>query len=187
MATPLEIQQAAVAAIKTALPQLATCAAYAGEFSGGDLQRASVQSPAVLVACLSCTRSGDVDCGDVDWLCRYTAYCMARSSANRLDRADSALALAWSVVPALDGLRFGLTGVLPAKVTRVDNLYAENWDKASVALWAVTWEQKARIFAASDPSDEGGKTPEEIYLGQAPEIGAAHEDDYELVNKLEGV
>jgi len=178
MATPLDMQQAAVAAIKAAVPGILTCAAYAGEFSGGDLQRASVQSPAVLVACLGCARGGDVDCGDVDWLCRFTAYCMVRSSANRGDRADGALALAWKIVPAVDASRFGLTGVWPAKVTRIDNLYAADWDKASVALWAVTWEQQARLCMSEEAE---GTRPEEIWLGQAPEVGAEHVDDYARV------
>ena len=175
MATPLEIQQAAVVALKTALPDLATCAAYAGEFSGGELQRSSVVSPAVLVACLGGARDGDVDDGSVDWLFRFAAYCMTRSSAGRGRRADDALELAWSAVTALDAQRFGLTGVWPAKVVRVDNLYAEAFDKASVALWAVTWEHRARLFAEEEPA---GSRPEEIYLGMAPKIGKPHKDDY---------
>ena len=178
MATPLEIQQAAVAALKAALPKLATCAAYAGELSGGEFQRVSVPTPAVMTACLGGTRGEDVDDGSVDWLYRFVAYCMTRSAAGRGHRADEALGLAWSVVPAIDGSRFGLPGVWPAKVTRIDNLYAEGWDKASVALWAVIWEQKARLFAA-DEAD--GTVPDGIFLSRSPEIGAAHEDDYEQV------
>jgi len=175
MATPLDMLHAAVEAIKAELTGLATCAAYAGEFSGGELQRASVPAPAVLTACLGGERHEDVDDGGVDWLYRFVAYCMVRNAIGRTQRSTGALALASAVVPVVDGSRFGLSGVLPAKATRIDNLYSEGWDKASVSLWAVTWEQKARIFAEDRTS---GMAPEEIYLGMAPKIGADHEDDY---------
>ena len=176
MAAPIEIQTASVSVIKAALPELATCKEYAGEFSAGELQRASVLAPAVLVACLGGTRVGEVDDGGVDWMYRFVAYCMVRGVIDRNHRAGGALGLASAVIAAIDKKRFGLTGVWPAKVTRMENLYAEAWDKASIALWAVTWEQQARIAAVEDWVS--GVRPEEIYLGFAPEIGAAHEADY---------
>lgn len=178
-ATPLNIQRAAIEAVKAAIPTLATCAQYAGEFSGGELSRASVQSPAVLVACLGITRDSGVDCGQVDWMCRFTAYCMVRHAGGRWPRAEGALELAALVLAAVDGSRFKfLTGVWPAKVTRLDNLYAEAFDKSGVALWAVTWEQKTRL--GSDEWAESESVPTSLYIGIAPEIGAAHEDDYYL-------
>jgi hypothetical protein len=179
MATPRAIQQAATEAIHAAISSLATCAIYAGEFSGGELSRASVQSPAVLVACLGGTRERDVDCGEVDWKLRYTAYCMARNATGRGTRSIDCLALAESVISVIDGARFGLTGLFPAKCTRLDNMYAEAFDKGGVALWAVTWEQVARLGADEWSSD--GIAVSEVYLGIAPDIGAAHEDDYRQV------
>lgn len=183
MATPLHIQQAATETVDAAVPDLATCAPYAGEFSGGEIARSSVKSPAVLVACLGATRHGDVDSGQVDWQCRFAAYCMVRHAGGRAPRSVEALALAELVVAAIDGGRFGLTGVYPARVTRLDNLYAEAFDKAGVALWAVTWEQVARLGVDEWTAD--GTRPEMLFVGIAPETGLPHKDDYALIHGSE--
>lgn len=182
MATPLEIQQGAVEALGSALANLATCAIYAGEFSGGELGRSSLQSPAVLVACLGGTRERDVESGEVDWRFRFTAYCMVRNAAGRSARSVDCLGLVSLAVAAIDGARFGLAGVWQAKVTRLDNLYAEAFDKSGVALWAVTWEQVARLGV--DEWAESGSGPLSIYLGIAPDIGAAHVDDYRKIGEI---
>jgi hypothetical protein len=170
-----------VEAVKAAIPDLATCAQYAGEFSGGELGRGSVQSPAVLIACLGVTRVGDVETGEDDWLCRFTAYCMLRHAGGRWPRSEGALDLASSVVTAVNRSRFKfLKSVWPAKVTRLDNLYAEAFDKSGVALWAVTWEQKTRL--GPDDWAESVIAPRSLYFGIAPDIGVAHEDDYVRVS-----
>ncbi len=179
MATPIGIQKAAVEALTTALPGLGTCALYAGEFSGGEISRSSVTAPAALVACLGVTREGAVECGQADWRCRFTVYCMTRHAGGRSPRAAEALELAESAVAAIEGNRFGLTGLFPAQVVRMDNLYAESFDRAGVALWAVTWEQVARLGA--DEWAAEGTRPESLYVGIAPEVGLPHKDDYELV------
>jgi hypothetical protein len=46
----------------------------------------------------------------------------------------------------------------------------------------VTWEQIVRMGV--DEWTAEGVRPESLYLGFAPEIGAAHEDDYILVDQL---
>lgn len=183
MATPNQTQQAAVAYLEAQLPGLATCAAYAGEFAGTEITRASVKCPAVLVACLGVTREKEVECGQVDWRCRFAAYCLTRNAAGREQRAVSALELAEQVLAKIDKQRFGLTGVFAAKVARLDNLYAAKFDKASMAIWAVTWEQTVRL--GEDEWAAEGTRPESLYVGFAPEIGAEHEDDYVLVYQEE--
>lgn len=176
MATPAQIQNAAALHLKAALPGLRSCDIYAGEFSGGELSRASLAAPAVLVACLGATRGTDHGSGEYDFLCRYSAYCLTRHAGGREARAATALELAEAVLAQVESARFGLAGVSPAKVTRLDNLYGEAFDKAGVALWAVSWEQKALLGADIWAGD--GVLPSELFVGFAPEIGTPHEADY---------
>jgi len=182
MATPAQIQQAATDHLAAKLPGLSTCALYAGEFAGGEIARASVKSPAVLVACLSAARKADVDTGETEWTCRFAAYCLARHAGGREQRAVEALQIAEAVLGAVDGGRFGLTGVYPARATRIDNMYAAAIDRAGLALWAVTWEQIARL-GTDEWADAGASAPEWLYVGISPDIGAQHKEDYKLINE----
>jgi hypothetical protein len=50
-------------------------------------------------------------------------------------------------------------------------------EKQAVALSAVTWSQQVALRGLPEALTV---TPE-LYLGQAPRIGAAFEDDYELI------
>jgi phage gp37-like protein len=177
--TPTQLQRAAVAHLKTALPGLRTCDLYAGEFSGGELSRGSLVAPAVLVACLGATRGSEHGNGEYDFLCRYSAYCLTRHAGGRNERGMDALELAEGVLAEVEGARFGQTGCSKASVTRLDNLYGAEFDRAGVALWAVTWEQRVRLGA--DIWAEEGVLPKSLYVGIAPEIGIPHEEDYTLV------
>jgi hypothetical protein len=176
MATPMQVQQAAVAHLKAALPGLRTCELYAGEFSGGEISRASLAAPAVLVVCLGATRGQEHGNGEYDFLARFAAYCLTRHAGSRSERGVLALELAESVLAALEGGRFGLCGLSGARVARLDNLYGEAFDKAGVALWAVSWEQRLRLGA--DIWSAEGVLPQELYVGFAPEVGLPHEEDY---------
>jgi len=177
MATPSQVQQAVVDDLSANLAGLSTCAVYAGEFSGEEIPRSSLKCPAVLIACLGGTRKDEVDTGEVDWLFRFTAYCLTRHAGGREQRGALALMLAESVLQKIDGSRFGLTGVYPAGAKSVDNMYAAIFDKAGMGAWAVTWEQTLRIG-----TDEWAALPDysigAVYLGLAPEIGIPHEEDY---------
>ena len=179
MASPTRTLQAAAAHLKTSLPGLGTCALYAGELTGLDAGKpVPIAPPAVLPAFLGLIRKADVDCGQVDWQCRFCAYCLTKHAGGREHRAVTALELAEQVLAHIDGQRFGLAGLFPATVTRIDNLYSPAFDKALVAVQAVTWEQTVRMGA--DQWAAEGTRPESLYIGYSPEIGAGHEDDYIL-------
>lgn len=67
--------------------------------------------------------------------------------------------------------------LMPAEAVTEEPLVSIDANKQGLALTAVLWEQVAALspFPASEPI-----TPE-VYLGQMPQIGAAHEDDYQLI------
>ncbi|GEM_PF-1531813 len=179
MTTPTQLQAAAVSHLKSTLPGLRACDLYAGEFAGAELSRASLPAPAVLVACLGATRGGEHGNGEYDFLCRYTAYCLTRHAGGRSQRGVQAMELAEAVLAAIEGSRFGETGCHGARVTRLDNLYGQEFDRAAVAIWAVTWEQLVRL--GSDIWSGEGVLPHELYIGFTPRIGIPHEPDYFLV------
>ncbi len=152
MTTPTQLLRAVTAHLKAALPGLRTCDLYAGEFSGGELSRASLAAPAVLVACLGATRGNDHGGGLYEFDCRFTAYCLTRHAGSREERGMLALELAEAVLTEIEGNRFELDGAGFARVTRLDNLYGEAFDKAGVSLWATTWAQTV-LFTPEEPGE----------------------------------
>lgn len=179
MATPSALATAAVNHLAASLPEGVSCELYAGEFSDGEVSRASVRAPAVLVACLSVRRKDLVETEEYDFVCHLAAYCMTRHHGGRGERFLAATGLAELVAAHLEGRRFGLTGLAPARVTAMDNLYAKALDRASVALMAVTWQQVIRM--GEDVFAETGEVLDRVYAGWAPDIGTGHEHQYELV------
>ena len=75
--------------------------------------------------------------------------------------------------------RWGLDGVGPVEQVRSQNLYSGMIDKHGVALWAVSWRQSVRLRPLDEQTDY--PIPRRVYLGQAPEIGDGHAQDYDQV------
>ena len=73
-------------------------------------------------------------------------------------------------------MRLG-SGVYRASDIVADNLYGVGDAKQGVAMWAVHWTNKICLPVVK----EDGVLPSALYLSFVPDIGADHEDDYELV------
>lgn len=90
--------------------------------------------------------------------------------------------IAIQIEQALDGYEVppqALTGwdwmVSDIRLAEVETDFSPEGEKVVGAVrltYAITYETAPKL-------DEGGEPPSRVFVGQAPEIGAAHEDDYE--------
>ena len=186
--------KAVAAEIKVWIPDLRTCDVHDGRFDLAELKRRTLQTPAVLVSCLGTVSVTDQGDESLNALRHWAAFILTGTLPG-LTRGDGAR----NLVDALEILilrgvlrtdeitgeqslsnRWGLKGVGPAEQVRSQNLYGGTIDKQGVALWIVSWRQSLRLRPLQ--RDEDCPIPSELYLGQAPEIGAGHEADYKRVD-----
>ena len=69
------------------------------------------------------------------------------------------------------------TEACPAEGLAEEPLVSAESEGLAMALTAITWEQTIAL----EPWPEPQPITPELYLGQSPLIGAAHEDDYTLI------
>ncbi|WP_320055615.1 hypothetical protein [Desulfuromonas thiophila] len=139
------------------------------------LLRQKITTPAVLLEVQDISPAPKRDRG-TEQLClqvRLAARCIVETH----DAAAGlkGLELALSVALLLhQGRRFGQR-VGPALITSIDQ---DHFEPALLGylIWRVEWSHELELGASV--WDGGGLTPGEIYLGFAPRIGAAHQDDY---------
>ena len=185
---------AVAAEIKTWIPELKTCEVHNGRFDKGELMRHALRAPAVLVSCLGTASVEDRGDEGVNAQKLWAAFIVTRDLPG-LPRGEGARNLADALeLLIMRGIveedpitkeqrlanRWGLKGVGPAEQLRSQNLYGGDIDKQGAALWVVSWRQSLRIRPLSRTED--CPIPSQVYLGQAPEIGAGHEADYERVS-----
>jgi len=174
--TLTELQSAAVTAIKTAIPTLAQCEIYGGQFAGEHGNRVAIHAPAVLIAGLGARPVTDpgID-GQMDVSARFAAYAVAKYANDRQKREGGCIDLAEAVALLIHNNNFTLPGVGTAKVMQVQGMTNAAADKVGFSIWSITWEQQIRIGAAP-VSNYGPLT--DVRIGFAPNIGLGHEPDY---------
>lgn len=156
-------------AIQEHLPHLGECKSHPGRFNAAEVKRMSARTPSVRVSLLGITpgKSGN-------HLLNLAAF-IVTSDKRGLHRNDAALAIAASVIRRVRGTAWGKEPLMgEASEPTAQNLYNSEIDKNGIALWAVNWSHEFR-FGDTAPEECVLK---ELYIGIAPEVGAAHEDDY---------
>lgn len=180
MTTPIDARDAAIKAIKTALPHLRECEAHPGRFNLDELKRFLTKAPSVRVACLGIGRFEREASGMIDCDVQFAAFVLTDGSV-RLPGGAAAVNIITALVPLIDRNDWGLENVGAAVVTRAENLYGGDLDNKGVALWALTWTQTVRlgidIFGAMDLAS-GGVAPRHVYASMNPGVGASNRADY---------
>lgn len=167
------LADAAAARIHEALPGLRDCRGIAGRLDLAEIKRRGIAAPAVLVSRLgarqSQTLAGPSFLFDVD----MAAFVVTKDDLN-LSRDAAAQVITQALLGIVPDATWKLAGVGPAERVAELSLVSTDSEKNAIALWAVTWTQKVSLSGRPAPSD----ILPELYLGQAPKIGAAHEADY---------
>lgn len=176
MSQLLDLRQAVIARLKTKL-QGFSIEGHLGRFTAAELDKFLTTAPAVRVAILGLSETTDQsdDEGTVlGAVARLAVYVVTKDGADRLGRDEAAIAAVETICLEACGQRWGVPFARPARPATAQNLYSADTLAKGRALWAIDIPQPVRLeteVAALDPLTE-------IYVGMAPEIGAAHVDDY---------
>ena len=160
-------------AIRARLPELTVAEGAAGPFDLGELKARGLRAPGVIVSCLSASQgqtfSGDFTTFGLD----MAAYVFTRDGLG-LPRDIAAATICQAILGIVPGRTWGYEETGPAERVAARSLVTRAEKNAAVSLWAVTWRQPVTFVA----TPAGETVPIQLYLGQAPDIGLGHEDDY---------
>ncbi|MFO1174469.1 MAG: hypothetical protein U1E48_04585 [Paracoccaceae bacterium] len=162
--------------ISTVLPALGTCKGFAGRFDVAVLKRLGIAAPAVLVSRLGC-RQAEVMAGPHKLFEADMAAFIVTKDALGLPRDEAAQNISAVLLRLIPEKTWGQVGVGAAQKVREVGMITEASEKEAISLWAVTWMQPLALdgYLITAPQ------PIDLYVGQAPNIGAANTGSYEQV------
>lgn len=183
------LHSAIVADIKAHFPDLRTVEFYRGEGNDGD-DRKTLPVPACLLNLSEFEPSEDDDpmTGQLAVLANFEAELVIRFTTPNAKRSIRKLAASFAAWLRMrrwtdpnDPIKKLPTG--PAMVTGAyqddfSSIMPGQRDKPldQYEIWKVEWRQL--IYLGEFTWSDEGATPQTVYLGITPEIGAAHVDDY---------
>lgn len=155
------------------LPGLRQCEGMEGRFDLDELKTVTARAPAVLVARLGATTPRPLAGPHWHYHLRMAAFVVTRDTLD-LRRDLAAGTICQALLVRIPGATWGLAECGDARDVADQSLSGSALKAKGIALWAVTWTQPVVLEALPAP----GQVALELYVGMAPEIGAAHEDDY---------
>lgn len=162
------------------LPGLRQCEGMAGRFDADELKTVSTRAPAVLVARLGSTMPRPLAGPHFHYTLRMAAFVVTKDALD-LGRDAAAAAICQTLLQRIPGATWAIDGVGPATEVADQSLSGATMKAKGVALWAVTWAQPVVL----EPLPAQPIIPVQLYVGQAPRVGAAHEDDYSLIGAFD--
>ncbi len=141
--TIIELRQALIDGITEAMPNLTGgVQAHGGAFTAEEVRQISQKSPAIRLGCVGISDFEDNGNG-VDALTTWSCMIIA-SDRPGSPRDDAALALVGSLLPLIPNHGWGDFPQRPERLL-ARNLYSAGLKKIGVALWAITWNQRAEL------------------------------------------
>lgn len=164
-------------AIHAALPGLRECRGIAGRLNVEQIRQLGIKTPAVLVSRLRARQDKAYAGPHHTFRLQMAAFILCKDELG-LPRDLAAANIAQLLLNLIADQQWGLIDdVLPAEALAEEPLVSIEANKQGLALTVITWDQ----VVALTPFPVSAPIPPEVYLGQSPEIGAAHEADYELI------
>lgn len=161
--------------VKSFMPDLAECKPHAGKFSLEELKRKGLPSPSVLVSVLGAKQDTTYAGHATSFMLQMAAYVVVKDGlgAPRDVRAANICQKILSFVP---GHNWDNQAIGEARNVRMHTLVSSKTKDHAVSLWAVTWDQPISFF-----QPEARPLGAELYVAQAPAIGAEHEAGYDEI------
>lgn len=161
--------------IEIRLPKLKTCEPHEGKFDLGELKKRGLAAPAVLVSVLGAKQDTTYADAAHSFLLKMSAYVLVRDGmgAKRDIAAGAICQILLGLVPDKD---WDLEGIGLSRNVAMHCLVSGKVKDVAASLWAVTWDQPISFFEPEELA-----LGVEVYVSRAPEIGVAHEDDYEQI------
>lgn len=164
-------------AIHAVMPDLRECRAIAGRLNVEQIRQLGIRTPAVLVSRLRARQDKTYAGPHRTYVLQMAAFILCKDEMG-LPRDLAAANIAQVLLNLIPDQQWGLVDdLMPAEAVTEEPLVSIEANRQGLALSAVLWEQVAALapFPGPDPISP------ELYLGQAPLIGAAHEADYQLI------
>jgi hypothetical protein len=162
------------ARIRVALPGLRDCRGMAGRFDLDQLKARGVAAPAVLVSRLRIRQDATLAGPHVTWTAQMVAFVLTRDELG-LPRDVAAANIVQVLLRLIPDQTWGRPDDLGGAFEAAEEpLITASSEKQALSLSAVTWTQP---LALSGLPVAPAILPE-LYLGQAPRIGAANVEDY---------
>lgn len=139
-----------------------------------------IPTPSVLIDLEEYTPGKTRPNGDQGYVCRFNFLCTLSSQTDNVEVRVRVFASL--VAEMLDCQRWGLKDAVdnPENIVAKPALFSPA--TKGFETWSVTFDQTVYI---KEPDTEAcpfnGVTPSTVFLGWSPEIGAAHQDDYDAV------
>lgn len=177
MSVLLNLRAAIITDIAKLLPKPWNVDGHLGRFTANDLTKFITVAPAVRVAVLSLTDPKPQDGDAVEWRVKIGVFVVTRDQAKTLAREEIAAAAVETIVVNAFGSRWGMgaAGVKPAEAATAQTIFNDDTLRHGVALWAIDWSQP--VVLSREEAAEFNPL-KELWVGIAPEIGAAHRDAY---------
>lgn len=124
------------------MPQFKTVQAHGGKFNREELKRIAMKSPAALVSVLGggLQRESTQAVGEM----ALTVFIVTRDTSST-KRGEDVLTLAETVAGHVMDNAWDYAEATAPKNGRIDNLYTGKIDRDGVALWSVSWRQRADL------------------------------------------
>lgn len=161
--------------VKEALPGLKEAKGIEGRFSLAELKSSSVRAPGILVSLLGAKQSATLAAHVSHFKLRLAAYVVTKD-ARGLTRDRAAAVICEQLLVLVPGSTWEQGWLGEASAAEMVSLVTSTTKDVGTSLWAVTWEQDCQLV--STPIEAGDV---ELYVGQSPDVGAAHTDDYERI------
>ncbi len=166
-----QLHDAIVAAIQAQFPDLQTVEFYS------DQRTDAMPKPACLLELAEMDAAPDIDPGteQLAMQCRFEARLVIGFRTVKAKLEIRKLAGAFAAWLRKENQRWGL----PVGPAEVIGCYQDDFvpDLDQYEVWRVEWVQVIHL-GESVWKDDGTEVPTTVYLGQYPEIGLAHVDDY---------
>lgn len=175
---PRTIQTAleAIRDVLAALPTVRSCEIHRGRFRLGEIGSRSFRTPALRLALGRVVSVSEIDDRTMDVTLRFN-LALVTTDERQMPREVAATALINELMLTLPNQQWDrpewLHQVEPDSIT-ADNLFTGDVERQGIMLWEVTWQQAVRV---TDSVVESGQL-KQLFIGFAPEIGAAHRDAY---------
>lgn len=163
--------------IHAALPGLQECRGIAGRLNVEQIRQLGIKTPAVLVSRLRARQDKTYAGPHRSFRLQMAAFILCKDGLG-LPRDLAAANIAQALLNLVPDHDWAIPDhVMPAEAVTEEPLVSIEANRQGLALTAVTWEQVVAL--APFPAPEAISPA--LYLGQAPQVGAAHEADYQQI------
>lgn len=164
------LHDAIVAQIKAKMPMLKTVKSY------DPTERDAIKTPALLLELVEMKPGRKVGDGRLPITAEFAAHCLLSVKTERVDVEIRNFAA--KMLQVVNGSKWGLADSVerPEALGAFPGMFKP--DDKGFESWIVVWEQTLHL---GDIWENADFLPNDVYVGEAPEIGLANQDKYENI------